>query len=477
MLRWILCAALVMAALSPVGSAGLARAQPDMTEASSLYRSAEQAMADKRYDDAARDYGAAYEISKDAILFFKIASALDKGGKCPVAVTYYRRYLREGKPSADHQKLTTERIAACEASKPATAPTAPTAPAPTPTAPATGSTSDKPAAPATGDKPAPTAPTAPGSADKPKLGDKPVASAPTAPGSGDKPRAGDQPKTAPSGAPTAPTAAPTAPTAAPTAPTGPATSEEKKAPKSPTAPGSGGKPKPSGVGTSAGAASVAPLAAPAEDPAAPDPTVTVAAADSPAASALVSGEGPAASPEGQAQDQAQDQARTPTGEIAEPISALASIPAPAAPAAPAAIDPAATPGDELPAYPAPSLRRTAAWLSVGAGIAFVTVGAVLALSAEATEDDIADLYITRPGGEPLSFDRATQDRYDTLVDRGDRYQLMSWASFGAAAAVAGAATYLFLTSSATEQEARAQALALRPLLSREGAGVAASFGF
>ena len=71
-------------------------------------------MAERRYDDAAREYGAAYEVSKDPVLFFKIGSALDKADKCAVAITYYRRYLREAKPSANFQKLTTERIATCE---------------------------------------------------------------------------------------------------------------------------------------------------------------------------------------------------------------------------------------------------------------------------------------------------------------------------------------------------------------------------
>ena len=114
MLRWIFCAALVLATAA---GASAQPAKPDLAEAASLYRAAEQAMTERRYDDAARDYGAAYEISKDAVLFFKIGSALDKGGKCPVAVTYYRRYLREAKPTAEHQKLTNERIAVCEGTR------------------------------------------------------------------------------------------------------------------------------------------------------------------------------------------------------------------------------------------------------------------------------------------------------------------------------------------------------------------------
>ena len=49
-----------------------------------------------RFDDAIRDYGAAYELSRDPALFFKIGRANERAGKCEVAVSYYRRYLRQG---------------------------------------------------------------------------------------------------------------------------------------------------------------------------------------------------------------------------------------------------------------------------------------------------------------------------------------------------------------------------------------------
>ncbi|HRC58480.1 MAG TPA: hypothetical protein PKU97_21310, partial [Kofleriaceae bacterium] len=110
MARWLLCASLLLGS----ATATLAQANPDLADAAASYRGAEKAMAERRYDDAAREYGAAYEVSKDPVLFFKIGSALDKADKCAVAITYYRRYLREAKPSANFQKLTTERIATCE---------------------------------------------------------------------------------------------------------------------------------------------------------------------------------------------------------------------------------------------------------------------------------------------------------------------------------------------------------------------------
>ena len=86
---------------------------PDLARARELYRSAEAAMKDGRYDDAARDYGAAYELSADPALFYKIGHASERAGKCDVALPYYARYLREGKPTEQFTALTRERIAAC----------------------------------------------------------------------------------------------------------------------------------------------------------------------------------------------------------------------------------------------------------------------------------------------------------------------------------------------------------------------------
>jgi hypothetical protein len=86
---------------------------PDLERARELYRSAEAAMQDGRYDDAARDYGAAYELSADPALFYKIGRANERAGKCDVALVYYARYLRDGTPTEQFTALTRERIAAC----------------------------------------------------------------------------------------------------------------------------------------------------------------------------------------------------------------------------------------------------------------------------------------------------------------------------------------------------------------------------
>lgn len=101
-------------------------AEPDFAKATELYNAATQAMNESRFDEAARDFLAAYEITKDPVLFFKIGTAYEKAGKCSAALGYYDRYLADAKPAENFATLTRERIDACKA---AVAPK-PTEPAP-----------------------------------------------------------------------------------------------------------------------------------------------------------------------------------------------------------------------------------------------------------------------------------------------------------------------------------------------------------
>lgn len=92
------------------------RAEPDFKKAAMHYKDAEVAMDKKEYKIAAREYGIAYEITKDPVLFFKIAAANDAAGNCDAALIYYRRYLREGNPNAEFRAETTARIDKCSKS-------------------------------------------------------------------------------------------------------------------------------------------------------------------------------------------------------------------------------------------------------------------------------------------------------------------------------------------------------------------------
>lgn len=277
-----------------------APAAPDFARAAELYKAAEKAMADSRFDDAARDYGSAYEITRDSLLFFKIASAHDRAGRCPVALTYYRRYLKEAKPTTEYQKLTQARIATCEK----------------------GTTG---------------------------------ASAGTDDVNG-------------------------------TTGTGTSTST-------------------TGTGTST-------------------TSTTAGTVDT---------------------------------------STTSTTP-------------------ELPPKVAPATKShtTGAWIATGTSIAFATVGAVLALSAKSTQDDLDDLLATRtPSGQPPVFDGVTRTRYNDLITTGERYQTLSWISFGVAGAAGIAATYLFLTSDGGTQE-RAPSVGkalITPTIGRNFASVSATLRF
>ena len=126
-MRALICAVVIVAFASRAEAQ-----QPDFARANELYNTAQKALDEGRGDDAARDFLAAYEITKDPVLFFKIGSAYEKAGKCDEAVSYYKRYLEEAKPEPKFVDMTTERMTAC-ATKPAPPPEPPppaAAPAP-----------------------------------------------------------------------------------------------------------------------------------------------------------------------------------------------------------------------------------------------------------------------------------------------------------------------------------------------------------
>ena len=72
---------------------------------------------------------------------------------------------------------------------------------------------------------------------------------------------------------------------------------------------------------------------------------------------------------------------------------------------------------------------------------------------------------------PPRFNDATRKQYDDLVKEGERYELLSWVSFGVAAALGGVAAYRFATD---EKPKRVQ---VTPTASPTGAGVSAIVRF
>jgi hypothetical protein len=124
-----------------VRSASFAQPAPDFAHAKELYDAASAELDKGAASDAARDFGAAYELTKDPVLFFKLAVANEKAGHCDVALAYYARYLHEAKPSQHNIDLTRERVATCGgdwraiSAAPTPVPLAPVPLAPVPLAP------------------------------------------------------------------------------------------------------------------------------------------------------------------------------------------------------------------------------------------------------------------------------------------------------------------------------------------------------
>ncbi len=87
--------------------------QPDFAAAKQHYQAAEDASAKGDHATAAREYGIAYEITKDPVLFYKIGQSYDRAGDCTSASVYYGRYLKEGNPSEEFKAKTEEALKAC----------------------------------------------------------------------------------------------------------------------------------------------------------------------------------------------------------------------------------------------------------------------------------------------------------------------------------------------------------------------------
>lgn len=261
-----------------IGSAAIAQTPAaDIERAKELYTVARKSLDEGRHADAIRDFGAAYDITKDPVMFYWIGNANEKAGKCDVALIYYGRYLKEGQPSDDFLVTVRQRITACG-----------------------------------GD-------TAP-----------PVDSGSAAPPVG----------------------------------SGSAVVE-------PVGSGSAEVPAPVGSGS---------------------------------------------------------------GSAAAPIRA----------------------------------KHQGPWILVGSSIAMLTVGVVLAYAANASENDVSDLYVGLEGNPPV-FDARTKQRYDDLIAEGERYEKLSWASFGIAAGLAGgAAIWFYMSRGKTERTV------ITPTVQPDGAGVSAT---
>jgi hypothetical protein len=126
-----------------------------------------------------------------------------------------------------------------------------------------------------------------------------------------------------------------------------------------------------------------------------------------------------------------------------------------------------------------SWKRSAGWIAAGTTLGLVAVGAVLALSAEGSEEDIAALQDFRidQGGtlRPLRWDEVDAQYLD-LVDEGERFDRMATYTL-AAAGVTAAAAITFFVLDATSARGERGGLAVAPRIGRDGAGVRVGWQF
>jgi hypothetical protein len=101
----------------------------------------------------------------------------------------------------------------------------------------------------------------------------------------------------------------------------------------------------------------------------------------------------------------------------------------------------------------------------------------MALSGNSTQQDIEDLEALRDdSGGMQQFDPDTQERYEELVDEGERFNTLAIVSFSVAGVAAVAATTLFIVGSG-DDETSATALRITPSIGPDRATVTAGFRF
>jgi tetratricopeptide (TPR) repeat protein len=134
-------------------------------------------------------------------------------------------------------------------------------------------------------------------------------------------------------------------------------------------------------------------------------------------------------------------------------------------------------GDGPPSFSddKPTWQRTAAWASVGGVVTFVTVGAVLGLSANSREEDIENLFIT--AGDPETYSGTVKERYDDLIDEGEKLEVYSYVAFGVAGAAAIASALFFVLDANSEPEESAPSAVIAPSVGPNQVGVAAQWRF
>ena len=106
----------VLSLAVPASVALADQAKPDYAAAKKHYDDAEQAAHAQDWALAAKEYGIAYEITRDPVLFFKLGNTYQLSGDCTRSVEYFERYMAEANPSDEYRADIKTRIARCNSS-------------------------------------------------------------------------------------------------------------------------------------------------------------------------------------------------------------------------------------------------------------------------------------------------------------------------------------------------------------------------
>jgi hypothetical protein len=113
------------------------RAQPAADEAGKHFDRGAALAAEQKFEEAAREFRASYELKPRKESLFAWAQVLRLGGDCPGAVELYRKFLRSPELNAtqiEAAQLSIDRCEAAPAPRPAPPPPVVTAPPPAPVA-------------------------------------------------------------------------------------------------------------------------------------------------------------------------------------------------------------------------------------------------------------------------------------------------------------------------------------------------------
>ncbi len=127
----------------------------------------------------------------------------------------------------------------------------------------------------------------------------------------------------------------------------------------------------------------------------------------------------------------------------------------------------------------PTWKKTGAWVSVAATVAFGTAGAILMMSGESREEDLQSLGDFRDPaqGRPVAYEGQVADRYEALVDEGDRFNTYSMVAFGAAGVAAITAVTLFVLDRGSQADSGSTITHLTPVITSDTAGASFSLRF